>query len=123
MNCVEKKVKAGIEKAFPGRVMTIGRAAVRRAPTAPIVGGVHDHAIEPGREAGLTLEPPQLCRQGGANVLCEVFGFVLPPGEPEGEAEDTVIVAFDKRCEGRPVAAGCRHCEVEITTSHAHHSL
>jgi choline dehydrogenase-like flavoprotein len=33
MNCVEEKVKAGIEKAYPGRVMTMGRTAHLTAPT------------------------------------------------------------------------------------------
>ena len=84
------------------------------------MGGVDGHPIEPGRQFGLAPEVPQLCRQGKADVLGQVFRCFPASGETEAKTKEAVVVAVQERGECRAIAAGGGQGQLSVIVSHAH---
>lgn len=84
------------------------------------MGGVDGHPVEPGRQSGLAPEVSQLCRQGKADVLSQVFRGFLASREAEAKAKKAVVVAIQERGKCRAISAGGGQGQLSVIVGHVH---
>ena len=88
---------------------------------AAVMGGVDGDAVKPGGKARLGPVAAKLRGQGKADVLGQVLCLAPLAGQAEGQRVDTVVMARDKRGEGRSVTVPRGLGQILICGFHAHH--